>query len=379
MFKKFLWGLCLAAVFPLVAPAQRYVLDYHLSDSVSVYKIITAESGSEVCGVEAFKLPLGETVTVERTLSGSESYGLVRIGGVPYAISDSQLLFSDDNKEGTTDIFGDTRSRVQHTWVGKWFASYTPYLLISLLFVVAMVFAFGGLGNYAMRRLAIVIVPVCILIASLFEIWAYSTLGKDAFWWCDKETYGFWISLLRVIPFVVFVVFQIYSIKLYEILLFGFDSGKKISIKPMAIGLVICIPVVFLLAFLMPSFGIRGRVHDIISVAGLLGCALGGILWSLVKNVRTLGVANGIIFTAFSVVYVVGSLIAVWGLLMALIQMILQILLVLALVCGGGRAVPVEKMVSNPNRYRSLDGHDYESDQARLHADIAWKRMMGRE
>ena len=147
----------------------------------------------------------------------------------------------------------------------------------------------------------------------------------------------------------------------------------------MAIGLVICIPVLLLLAFLMPSFGIRGRVHDIISVAGLLGCALGGILWSLVKNVRTLGVANGIIFTAFSVVYVVGSLIAVWGLLMALIQMILQILLVLALVCGGGRAVPVEKMVSNPNRYRSLDGHDYGSEQARLHADIAWKRMMGRE
>ncbi len=373
--------ICLILLFPQFAAAQRYVLDHNLADSACVYEIIVAKDGSEVCGTEAFKLPMGKTVKIERTLSGSEHYGLTRIDGKPYAVDAGNLLFSDDNPEGVEDIFGDTRDRVQHSWVGKWFGTYTPFAIIALLFAVAMVFAFGGLRIDAMRGAALRIIPICILGASLFEIWAYSILGKDVFWWCDSDTFGFFGSLLRAIPFMIFVAFQILSVKFYETLLLGHDSDIKLSVKPMAIGMGIAIPVVVALGFLLPVFGIRGTPNNIICAVALLGCVFVGFFWSLRNNVRSLGKICGTLFTVFSVVYVIGSLIAVWGLLVLLFKMILQILIVGSVIgMLSGKYAPTIQSSSNQEPYlpyKGLDGRRYASSDAKYLADVYYSKRMG--
>ncbi len=96
-----------------MAYAQLYVIDDNFADSVSVYQIEqSSDKQSETFGVEAFKLPMGETVKVERLLKGQTAYGLIKIDGKEYGISSGKLLFSDENPEGTEDIFGNTCDRV---------------------------------------------------------------------------------------------------------------------------------------------------------------------------------------------------------------------------------------------------------------------------
>lgn len=371
----------LAMTLSLAASAQRYIIDHNLADSASVYRIVTAENGSEVCGEEAFKLPLGETVTVERLLSGDDGSGLIRVDGVPYGIYDSVLMLSDDNPEDVVDIFGDTRSQLQHTWVGKWFGTFTPYMIIALLFVAAIVLAIGGLRLDSWRRAALWGLPACILAASMLEIWAYLVMGKSAFWWCDSDRYGFFGSMLRVVPFVLFVAFQLFSIKIYEAFLPGVNEDNKLSIKPLAIGIAICLPVALAIAMLLAAFDIRGLTAGLASVAGLLICLTVGFVWSLVKNIKVLGKVNGLFFTVFGIVYAIGSLIALWGLVLVLLQIIVQVIIVIVCLGAGGKATEQINPVSpkSVNRYRGLDGKDYESDQARLHADYWWRSKMGRK
>lgn len=369
----------LSVILSLAASAQLYVIDHNLADSAWVYRIVTAENGNEVCGEEAFKLPMGETVTIERLLKGDDSSGLIRVDGVPYAMYGSELMLSDDNPEDAVDIFGDTRNEVQHTWVGKWLGTFTPYMIIALLFVAAIVLSIGGLRLDSWRRAALWGLPVCILAASLLEIWAYVVMGKSAFWWCDSDRYGFFGSMLRVVPFVVFVAFQLYSVKIYEALLPGAD--ETISIKPLAIGIALCLPVALAIAMLLATFNVRGLTANIASLTGMVICLTVGFVWSLIKNTKTLGKLNGLLFTVFGIIYAIGSLIALYGLILVLLQIIVQVIIVVVCLGAGGKAAPQLNPVStkNANRYLSLDGKYYESDQARLYADNWWRSKFGRK
>lgn len=330
----------LTVVLSAPARAQKYVVDDNFADSVSVRHISFSKDGnSEQLDKEAFKLPMGETVTVERLLKGQTAYGLIKVNGKEYGINSSYLLFSDENPEGTEDVFGNTRDRINHSWAGKFFASFTPYAIIAILFLVAMAFMFIGMKINTMRRYAIFVVPGCILLASLLEIWAYWVLGNNAFWWCDKDKYGFFGSLFRAIPFMLFVAFQLYSFKFYQQLLLGKDSETKLSIKPMAISIAICIPVPVALAVILAIFGVRGTFVDILTVVVFLASFAIGVLISMKKNVSVLGKTAGLAFTIFGIVYIIGSLVALWGLLVVIFRLIIQILIICAAILSVGFAL----------------------------------------
>jgi hypothetical protein len=172
------------------------------------------------------------------------------------------------------------------------------------------------------------------IVASVLEIWAYSVLGSDAFWWCSYENYGFWGSLLRAIPFVVFVAFQLYSIKGYERLLLDERSDVKLSIKPAAISLVICIPVTILAVVCMTLMGHEGVLRDVVSVAAFFLSFGIGVFISLRKNIKILGKFSGFLFTIFSMVYIVASVIAIIGLIIVALDLIFQILMIVAGILG---------------------------------------------
>lgn len=325
----------LSVVLSAPARAQKYVVDDNFADSASVCNITLSKDGKyEMLGQEAFKLPMGDAVTVERLLKGQTADGLIKVNGKEYGISSGYLLFSDENPEGTEDIFGNTRERNNHSWSGKFFATFTPYAIIAILFIVAMAFMFLGMKIESMRRYALFVVPGCILLASLLEIWAYGVLGNDAFWWCDKDKYGFFGSLFRAIPFMLFVAFQLYSFKLYQQLLLGKDSKAKLSIKPMAISIAICIPVPVAFAVILAILGVRGTFVDILTVVVFLASFAIGVMISMKKNVSLLGKTAGLAFTIFGIVYIIGSLVAVWGLVVVIFRLIIQILIICAAIVG---------------------------------------------
>lgn len=316
--------------------AQKYILDDNFADSIPLHKIEVGENHSyETLAEEVMKLPHGEVVEVKRGLKDNEtSYAAIEVNGKEYGVYVRHLLFSDENPEGVEDIFGNTHEHVNHTWQGKLFATFTPYVVMALFFLDAILFMVIGLMSKVVRKISLFVVPVCMIVASVLEIWAYSVLGSDAFWWCSYEKYGFWGSLLRAIPFVVFVAFQLYSIKGYERLLLDERSDVKLSIKPAAISLVICIPVTILAVVVMTLMGHEDVLRDVVSVAAFFLSFGIGVAISLRKNTKILGKFLGLLFTIFSLVYIVASIIAIIGIIIVALDLIFQILMIVAGILG---------------------------------------------
>lgn len=316
--------------------AQKYILDDNFADSIPLHKIEVGENHSyETLAEEVMKLPHGEVVEVKRGLKDNETrYAAIEVNGKEYGVYVRHLLFSDENPEGVEDIFGNTHEHVNHTWQGKLFATFTPYVVMALFFLDAILFMVIGLMSKVVRKISLFVVPVCMIVASVLEIWAYSVLGSDAFWWCSYEKYGFWGSLLRAIPFVVFVAFQLYSIKGYERLLLDERSDVKLSIKPAAISLVICIPVTILAVVVMTLMGHEDVLRDVVSVAAFFLSFGIGVAISLRKNTKILGKFLGLLFTIFSLVYIVASIIAIIGIIIVALDLIFQILMIVAGILG---------------------------------------------
>lgn len=334
--KRLLILCCWISLLGLPSMAQKYILDDNFADSIPLHKIEVGENHSyETLAEEVMKLPHGEVVEVKRGLKDNEtSYAAIEVNGKEYGVYVRHLLFSDENPEGVEDIFGNTHEHVNHTWQGKLFATFTPYVVMALFFLDAILFMVIGLMSKVVRKISLFVVPVCMIVASVLEIWAYSVLGSDAFWWCSYEKYGFWGSLLRAIPFVVFVAFQLYSIKGYERLLLDERSDVKLSIKPAAISLVICIPVTILAVVVMTLMGHEDVLRDVVSVAAFFLSFGIGVAISLRKNTKILGKFLGLLFTIFSLVYIVASIIAIIGIIIVALDLIFQILMIVAGILG---------------------------------------------
>lgn len=386
--KKLLLSICCATLLGcLPSVAQKYILDDNFQDSISVYKIERAKDGSyETLGDEVMKLPIGETVVLKRLLKENPNYGAITINGKEYGVTSHGLLFSDENPEGTEDAFENTRERTNHSWEGKFFATFTPYAIIASLFVLAMIFILIGAANNITRNIALVMVPICLLAATSLEVWAYSTLGNDAFWWCSMENYGFWGSCLRVIPFIFFILFQLYSLKIYGLLLKNDRSDEDLSIKPMAISMAICVPLTLVVLFTSAACDIKGTPLAILAISTfLLSFGIGAII-SLVKNIKILGFISGVIFTLFSMVYLLGAIVSIIGLIVILFQLIFQVLIICAgifavmftannIATGSSSPAPSNNWRSrigqnDDGTWRNGDGKSYESrSQAEYHAN----------
>ncbi len=110
MERAFRVVLCVifAAVSVVSVRAQKYIVDDIYGDSVRVYKIVqSADKSKENPGATAFYLQPGDTVTVTRILKGN-SYPAIKTGGVgEYTVSQSDLVFCDNNPAGTVDRWAD--------------------------------------------------------------------------------------------------------------------------------------------------------------------------------------------------------------------------------------------------------------------------------
>lgn len=329
--KKDLLVLFLAMFCCMLVNAQNYVVDYIYRDSATAHPVIVkADRDSILWSTVGLKLANGEKIVMERTdrtVKGKPSCAIFQKDGKTYAINKMEIVLSDDNPEGTIDPFN-TRAEKKHSHVAHVYMTMTPYWIIALLFIVAIIATIVGVAAKSNRKYALIVVPACILAASAIEIGAAYYLGSDAFWWCDKGTYGFWGSLLRAIPLMIFITFQLYSFKLYCELLSTEDKKVEISIKPMVISMAICIPVVVVVAITcaLMKFG-ESKTLLFMLISFIISFGI-GVSLSVFRNIKELGKITGLLVSLFSFVYIIGAIIAVYGLIMVLLRLILQILII---------------------------------------------------
>ena len=357
MFMKRIVPLFLFLLCCISLSAQKYIVDPLFSDSIEVSSVSFQDSIWTVKdGFTRTMIPRGTEIDSCARSRSAKYYIIFEYEGKKYEINKKELLFSENNPEGVENPLSSEVQR-RHSAIGHWFATMAPSYIVMALLLLSFIISFicSKWDVDALRPVALVIITASILIVSILELVGYRYLEGDVFWWCDYDRYGFFGALLRVIPFGLVVLGQIKSIYWFQgVLLTDEDDPEGISLKPAAIGLCACIPVLVVYALVVQvAIGWKGTLSDVIAVVLTLGTLFGGLIMSGYANIERMGVKRGIICTLFSIVYILGCIVAVLGLLVVLFRLIIQVLLVIGaiimIMCmGGGR------------RYRDSWGNVYE-------------------
>lgn len=252
--------------------------------------------------------------------------------GVP--MSDVLVDKRSDREELAFMIRG--KSHQMTSTAGRFYGtSAALWMMLLVMGAAAVVALFYFLTqSAALRPIVLAVIPASILVFSLIEIYGYIKFGSDIFWWCEYDRYGFFGSLWRVIPFAAMVAAQIYSIKLYERILFRGndtpdDDERKISLKPAAWSLALCIPVLIVIILILGSMDLENTIlMDILGIGGFLTTLGVGLMISFKRNVKSFGPVSGLWVTIFSIVYIIGCIISAIAMITLIFRIILQILVV---------------------------------------------------
>lgn len=349
--------LVLLLLCVVTASAQKYDVKCLRGDSVAAYDLIeTIHSGDTFYkkGEKVmFYLHNGEQVKgVDKFydrgmihVGSSVGYAVIQKDGKKYCTLSENLVFSEDNPDSVEDKVLTKTDELAQTFQGRIFYSIVPYIIIALLFLSVMVLNICAMRSNKIRSIAVIAIPVCIMLGTLIEIWAYSVLDSNCFWWCDKNRYGFFGSLLRIIPFGLIVFYQIMSIKFYEPVILGeaFDGDVQdgISVKPALISMLAAFPVLIASALICESLGLGGLIETFIILVSFL-LALGiGVFLSLKRNIDLMKSKKlGLLLTLFTIVYILGCIVAVWGLIIVIFKLIIQILIIGGIICFVLYAMP---------------------------------------
>jgi hypothetical protein len=277
--------------------------------------------------------------------------------GKYYRIQRSNLLWSQTNRPDTTRELT-LREQQRHSALTAFFASVGPCWMIIGLLAVSFLICITAmrLDVTAVRRAGLIVVPLCLLAVAIIEIYWYHLMGTQAFWWIDYDRYGFFGTLLRVIPFLIVVAVQLLSIRWYELLLSDDFDDKLITIKPAVIGIVVSFAAIIVYALLMQFvFHWTGDTAEQVGFVLFLLIILIGIVITFRRNIQRLGWGKGSLISCFVLVYAVSCIIAVVALIIVIVRIILIILaalFILGALAGAGGA-------GSGRIYRDSSGHLY--------------------
>lgn len=305
------------------ASAQTYVVDTADGDSLDVNELLTIK-GKEAVGRDVLRMANGDTLIVLRPIENFSGHGVVNIDGKEYAVAASELRYVG----GGEDLFPDLERR-RFTPQGQYYSGLTPYMYVVAMVIGSLVLCLLGIRFRFIRAVALIIVPLLIAGSCYLEISAWLALKTDMFWWCDKARYGFWGSVLRVLPFAGVLVCQIVSYPLYKRLMDIADgnSHADTTIIPMAISFPAVFPVVFIVLLVCALFHMSKSMQSSIGL-GISICITGiGFLTSAYFNIKAIGWIRGIIFTIFGAVYIVAAMVCLVGLGIAMWELFLQMVI----------------------------------------------------
>lgn len=335
--------------------AQRYAVDPLFSDSAEMYVAVKAGTAWKRSNdIRPVMIAKG-TLVDSCGNSDSQASLIVSYKGKAYCMHKDNLKFSEENAAEVATPFSAKHAK-RHSSFGYFFASTTPIYIVCILFAVSFVLCWIARKTEALRIVALIVITFSILAVTTLELAGYYFLGGDVFWFCDYDRYGFFGSLWRVIPFILVVAYQIMSIFQFESCLFPDDpafNGKEMSVKPAFISIAACIPVT--IGFLIINqlvLKLDSKVNDIITIAIFLITLLSGVLYTLKLNIQRLGIGLGILLTLFTLFYIIGCLVALGGLIVVLVQLIIQVLMVVG-------AIIMFLLLGKDRYYRGSDGHIY--------------------
>lgn len=254
-----------------------------------------------------------------------------------YGVNMSEVQFADSDDAEELDFMIRGESRKMATIAGSFYGTSAALNVMLLIMGIAAVIAFLYLkgGMTSLRPLFLAVIPAAILVFSVIEIYGFVKFGSDIFWWCEYDRYGFFGSLLRVFPFGAMIAAQVFSIKLYEKVLFKGnddpnDDEGKISLKPAAWSLALCVPVFIVLILIVTALGLGNTIlMDIAGIGGFLGTLGVGLYISFKRNVKNFGKTTGLYVTLFSIVYLLGCIISAIAMIILIVRIIVQILVVI--------------------------------------------------
>lgn len=305
------------------AEAQTYVADPFNRDSVAVMEL-TAE---KAVGVEAFKIAKGDTVEVFGGVEGFSGYGVAKFDGSEYAVNVHDFLIVDEDVEDPWE----TATARWRSPEGRTYSTLPPYLLIVALVVGALLMGWLGMRVRAVGGFAELFMPVMIALACYMEISAYAALHTGMFWWCEIGRYGFWGSVLRVIPLSMVIVAQVASYPMYcKLMSRGKDVGVGIgSLVPMGVSFLVVLPVIAIVLLVCGMFHMGKPTQAIVGTCIFAAVVGLGSLSTISLNIKSFGIVKGLWMSLFGAVYVVGAMIAVLGFVIAIWKLFVQMVITL--------------------------------------------------
>lgn len=209
-----------------------------------------------------------------------------------------------------------------------------PYWIVFGLVTAAGVLALINMRKNTVSKSSVQLVTLLALAGTVLGLAIYSVAGGSSIWWCTSKDYSFFGKLLRAIPLIIFVGIQLAQVFVYKTFVEQYFQ-KELSIKGSFISLIVIIPASFVLYIVLDILGLEKGTRDLIFYI-ILGIALiAGVGWAMALNVKSIGKKYGSIFTAVTLVMIIGGLMSIVLLINALMALILQVLMVAAVVVAG--------------------------------------------
>lgn len=209
-----------------------------------------------------------------------------------------------------------------------------PYWIVFGLVTAAGVLALINMRKNTVSKSSVQLVTLLALAGTVLGLAIYSVAGGSSIWWCTSKDYSFFGKLLRAIPLIIFVGIQLAQVFVYKTFVEQYFQ-KELSIKGSFISLIVIVPASFVLYIVLDILGLEKGTRDLIFYI-ILGIALiAGVGWAMALNVKSIGKKYGSIFTAVTLVMIIGGLMSIVLLINALTALILQVLMVAAVVVAG--------------------------------------------
>ena len=277
----------------------------------------------------------------------------VTYGGQKYLALSKDLMISPNDNTGTMDFINKKNNR--HTFWGRFYSSYTPYIAIFVLLLLATLFAKFTSGPGGTRVIPAIMVPILLLAAIALEMGGVFVMGKDMLWWVDADHFKMSKVIVRLILFGGAIVMQIFSMRLYKNGLSDNANGE-LSVKRPIVGALIGAGL--LLASVVVGMIWKDDATTILTVGAVLLviATVVGIISTAVTNIRAVGPGAGIAFTLFAVIYGIGLVVALVMLVIGLVNAFMEMIVTI----GGGTLVLFIMGKFVPTRTYTKNGVTYE-------------------
>lgn len=209
-------------------------------------------------------------------------------------------------------------------------SSTIPYWIVFGLVTAAGIIALLNMHKNNISKESVRLVTLLALTGTILGLIIYSVMGGGSIWWCTSSKYSFFGKLVRVIPLIIFVGIQLTQVFIYKIFV-GLYFQKELSIKGSFLSLIVIVPASIFLYIILDLFGMGQGIRNAIFYIIICLSLIAGTGWAMTHNVRSIGKKYGMIFTAVTLIMIIGGLMSLMLLITALITLIVQVLTIVIL------------------------------------------------